>query len=61
MYGVQLEARLRQPLLEVGDRRWVVIVEVRPRREELDRLEPEAAHLQEMVPGQPMTVIQVRR
>jgi len=38
-----------------------VVVEVRPRREELDRLEPEAAHLQEMVPGQPMTVIQVRR
>ena len=36
---VQIETRLRQPLLQVGDCGRIVIVEVRPRGEELDGLE----------------------
>ena len=47
--AVQLEPGLRQPLLQVGDRRRVVIVEVRARREQLDRVEPVRRDLQQVL------------
>ena len=58
---MQLEPRVREPLLQVGDRRRVVIVEVRPRREQLDRLEPVRRDLEQMVAAQPLAVVEVRR
>ena len=61
VHGVQLEPGFRQPLLQVRDRGRVVIVEMRPRREELDRLEPVRRDLQQVLPAQPVIVIQVRR
>ena len=59
--ALQQQARFGQPLLQVGDRRRVVIVEMRPRREHLDQLEAMRRDLQQVIPGQPLAVVEVRR
>ena len=59
--AVQRQAPLGQPAAQVTDARGVVVVEVRPRREQLDGVEPVCADLEQMVPTQPLTVIEVRR
>ena len=57
---MQLETRLRQPLLQIGDGRRIVIIEVRPRREDLDGLETVRRDLGQVVPAQPLIVKEVR-
>ena len=59
--AAQLEAGLGQPLLQVGDRRRVVVVEVRARGEDLDQLETVRRDLQQVIPGQSLIVEEVRR
>ncbi len=45
----QLEAGFGQPLLQIGDRRRVVVVEMRPGREHLDQLEAVRRDLQQVI------------
>ena len=59
--AVQLEPGFGQPLLQVRDRRRVVVVEVRARREHLDRLEAVRRDLEQMIAAQPLAVVEVRR
>ena len=61
VHAVQLESGFREPLLQIGDRRRIVVIEMRPRREQLDRLEPMRRDLEQMVAGQPLSVVEVRR
>ena len=61
VHAVQLEAGFGEPLLQVGDRRRVVVVEVRPRREQLDALEPVRRDLEQVLAAQPLAVVEVRR
>ena len=49
-----------QPVPELGDRRVAAIVEVAPRGEELDGLEPVARDLGQMIVLEPPVVIKVR-
>ena len=49
VHAVQLEPGLGQPLLQVGDGRRVVVVEMRPRREHLDRLEAVRRDLEQVI------------
>jgi len=60
MDAVQREPRFLQPVAELRDRRGVVIVEVRPRGEHLDRFEPVRRDVREVRPAQPLIVEQVR-
>jgi hypothetical protein len=48
-------------LLEIGDCRWIVIIEVRPRRKYFDGFEPMRRDLEQMVARQSLAVIEVRR
>src|SRR5438552_3803519 len=61
MYAFERQAGFGQPLLEIGNRRRIVIVEMRPRGEHLDCLESVARNLQQMITRQPLTVVEVRR
>ncbi len=61
MQAVQHQAGLLQPSLQRLDRRAVAVIEVRPRCEQLDRLEAVDGDLRQMVPAQPLIVIEVRR
>ena len=58
--AMQLETRLRQPLLQIGDSRWVVIIEMGARREDLDGLETMRRDLDQVIPAQPQIVVEVR-
>ena len=58
---MQHQPRFLQPLPQLGDRRGVVIVEVRPGGEQLDGLEPVAGDLGQVLPAQPLVVVEVRR
>ena len=58
---VQLEPRLGEPLLQIGDGRRAVIVEVRPRGEQFDALEAVRRDFAAGDPGSGAGVIQVRR
>ncbi len=60
MDAVQLEPRFREPLLQIRDRRGIVVVEVRPRCEHFDRLEAVRRDLEELIAPEPLSVIQVR-
>ena len=40
MHARQFQARFAQPLLKIGDRRRILVVQVRPRGDQLDRLKP---------------------
>jgi hypothetical protein len=55
------QAGLCDPLLEIGDRGGAVIVEVRPGSEELHRLETVRRDLEEMLAGQALRVVEMRR
>src|SRR5439155_9699873 len=59
--AVQHHAGFREPLLQVGDGGRVVIVEMRPGREDFDRLESVRCDVEEMLAAQPLTVVQMRR
>ena len=59
--AVQLETRVREPLLQVRHRRRVVVIEVRARREQLERFESVRGDLQQMFAAQPLTVVEMRR
>ena len=59
--AMKLEARIRQPRLEVGDGGGVVVIEVRAGGEQLDRFEAIRRDLQQMLPAEPLTVIETRR
>jgi hypothetical protein len=61
MDAVQREARLRQPLLQVGYRRLAVIVEVGSRSEKLDRVEAVSRDFEEMLTAQSLAVVEVCR
>ena len=61
MNAVQLETGVREPLLQVGDGRRVVVVEVRACREELERFESVRGDLQQVFAAQPLTVVEMRR
>ena len=61
VHALQLQARFGQPLLQVGDCRRIVIIEMRPRGEHLHPLEPMGCNLEEMIARQPLTVVEVRR
>jgi hypothetical protein len=61
MDAVQREARIREPLLQVGHRRLAVIVEVGSRSEELDRVEAVGSDFEKMLTAQSLTVIEVCR
>src|SRR5262249_35247754 len=61
VYAVQLELRLGEPLLQVGHRCRIAVVELCPRPEQLDPLEPMRANLEEMFGDEPVVVEQVRR
>src|SRR5262249_62337135 len=52
--------RLGEPLLQVGDRRRVVIVEVRARREDLDHLESVRRDRLEVIAGEAFVMKEVR-
>ena len=49
VHAVQLEPRFGEPLLQIGDRRRIVVVEMRPCGEELDGFEPVRGDLEQMV------------
>ena len=53
--------RLGEPLLQVGDDRRVVVVEVRPRGEHLDGLEPVRRDLEHVVARQSLVAVEMRR
>ena len=57
---LQLEARVGEPLLQIRDRRRVVVVEVRPRREDLDALEAVRRDLEQVIAAQALSVVEVR-
>jgi hypothetical protein len=59
--AVELEACLRQPRLKVSHGGGVVVVEVRARGEQLDRFEAVHRDLQQMLPAEPLSVIETRR
>ena len=61
MNPVQRQPGLRQPLLQIGHRRRVVVIEVRARRKHFDRLEPVRGDLEQMIAREPLAVIEVRR
>ena len=61
MDAVQFEAGFRKPLLEVGHGRRIVIVEMRPRGEQLDAIETVRPDLEQMLSRQPIVVVEVRR
>ena len=49
MNGVQLQSRIPQPFTQAFDRLGVVVIEMRARREELDRFEPVCGNMHEVV------------
>ena len=51
MHAVQRQASVRQPFLQVRDRRGVPIVKVRPRREHLDPIEAVRGDLEQVLPA----------
>ena len=59
--AAQRESRARQPLLQVRNRGWIAVIEVRARREDLDRFESVRRNLDEMSPAQALMVVEVRR
>ena len=59
--ALQHQARFGQPLLQIGDRRRVVVIEMRPGREHLDQLEAMRRDLQQVIPGEALTVEEVCR
>ena len=61
MNAVQGKARLGKPLLQVRDSRCVVIVEMRPCREKLDRVEAVGGDFEEMLTTQSLAVVEVCR
>ena len=61
MHAVQRKPRLREPLLEIGYRRRIVIIEVRPGCEHFNAIEPVGTDLEQVIPGQPIVVVEVRR
>ena len=60
MDGVQLEPSFGKPLLQIRHGRGIVVVEVGPCREDLDRFESVSADGEQMVAAQPVTVIEMR-
>ena len=60
MDAPQIETRFREPLLQVRHRCGVVVVEVRPRGENLDHLESVRRDLQQVIAAQTLMVIEVR-
>jgi hypothetical protein len=61
VHAVQHEPGFGEPLLELGNRRGAVIVEMRPRGEELHRFESVRRDLEQMVARQPLRVVKMRR
>ena len=61
MNRVELEPGVAEPRREGIDRGRVVIVEMGAGREDLDGLETVSRNLQQMVPPEPLGVIEVRR
>ena len=61
VHAVQLEPRFREPLLQIRDRRRIVVVEVRARGKQLDPLETVGPDLAEVLPAEPMVVVEMRR
>jgi hypothetical protein len=59
MDGVKLQARIGQPLGEPVYRLRVVIIEVRPRGEQLDRFEAVRRDMHEVLARQPRFVKEV--
>jgi hypothetical protein len=59
--AVQFEASVSQPLLQVGHRRRIVVVEMRAGGEQLDTIESVRANLDQMLASQPLAVVKVRR
>ena len=60
-YARQIEACLGEPLLKIGHDRGIVKVQMRARREKLDRLEAVRRNLNQMLPREPLCVKQSRR
>ena len=61
MDGVQRQSGRGQPLLQIRHCRGIVVVEMRSRREHLDRLEPMRRDLEQMITGKTLTVVEVCR
>ena len=58
---MDFEARVGEPFGQLRDRPFVVIVEVRSGREQLDGLEAVRGDVDQVLAGQPVLVEQVRR
>jgi hypothetical protein len=59
--AAQLQPGIGEPALQIRDRRRTVVVEMRPRRVDLDAVEAVRGDLEQMIPAQPLSVVEVRR
>ena len=58
---MQLDARVAQPLAEIGNGSWIVVVEMRSGGEELQQLEVVGRHIDDVVAGEAPVVEEMSR
>ena len=61
VHAMQRQARVGQPLLQIRDGGRIVIIEMRARCEQLDRVEPVRRDLEQVIAREPLAVIEMCR